>query len=162
MEKRNDAIKRSLQTEKDAMNFYQLAAARMDNAEAKKVFSTLARDEKAHAGQFYKLYKGNDLPSLEEFLDSPPDENSPWISDLRSSLSSDFDERRAMLLAMEKEKELEVSLREAAKSAEDPEVKEIYEENATSTNYHYQVIESEYARLMGMVHETDIDTYVRE
>jgi hypothetical protein len=27
---------------------------------------------------------------------------------------------------------------------------------------HYVLIESEYARLMRMMHETDIDTYVRE
>jgi len=34
--------------------------------------------------------------------------------------------------------------------------------NADATHQHYEVIESEYAHLMGMVHETDIDTYVRE
>jgi hypothetical protein len=34
--------------------------------------------------------------------------------------------------------------------------------NAKSTHQHYELIESEYAHLMGMVHETDIDTFVRE
>jgi hypothetical protein len=38
----------------------------------------------------------------------------------------------------------------------------VFEDNARSTDNHYQLIESEYARLMGMVHETDIDTFVRE
>jgi hypothetical protein len=33
---------------------------------------------------------------------------------------------------------------------------------AKETRTHYAIIESEYARTMGMVHETDIDTYVRE
>jgi len=45
---------------------------------------------------------------------------------------------------------------------DDPEIKQIFEKNATSTDHHYQIIESEYARLMGMVHETDINTFVRE
>jgi hypothetical protein len=33
---------------------------------------------------------------------------------------------------------------------------------AKETENHYAIIESEYAHLMGMVHETDIDTFVRE
>lgn len=32
----------------------------------------------------------------------------------------------------------------------------------TSLHHHYEMIESEYARLMGMVHESDIDIFVRE
>ena len=35
-------------------------------------------------------------------------------------------------------------------------------EVAKDTRIHYEIIESEYAHTMGMVHETDIDTYVRE
>jgi hypothetical protein len=30
------------------------------------------------------------------------------------------------------------------------------------TRDHYEIIESEYAHLMAMVHETDIDIFVRE
>jgi len=163
--KKEEAIKNALQTEKDAMNFYHIASANMNNPQAKKVFHTLAEDEKSHAKEFYKLYaliEGEDIIPFDEFMESPPDENSPWIADLRSSLNSDFDERKAMLLAMDKEQQLEKALRQAAEKCEDPEAREVYEENARSTNYHYQVIESEYARLMAMVHETDMDTYVRE
>ncbi|MHB8709297.1 MAG: ferritin-like domain-containing protein, partial [Desulfuromonadales bacterium] len=61
-----------------------------------------------------------------------------------------------------KEKKLAEHLRELAAKIENPEVRAVYEQNARSTDHHYQLIESEYARLMGMVHETDIDTYVRE
>jgi hypothetical protein len=38
----------------------------------------------------------------------------------------------------------------------------VFERMAKETDDHYQLIESEYAHLMGMVHETDIDTFVRE
>ena len=37
-----------------------------------------------------------------------------------------------------------------------------FERMAQETENHYAIIESEYAHMMGMVHETDIDTYVRE
>ncbi len=63
---------------------------------------------------------------------------------------------------MEKEQRLEESLRDMAAKINNPDVRAIFEENAKSTHNHYVIIESEYARLMGMVHETDIDTFVRE
>jgi len=63
---------------------------------------------------------------------------------------------------MEKELKLEKSLREMAAKIGDEKVRKVFEANAESTHNHYQLIESEYARLMGMVHQTDIDTYVRE
>jgi hypothetical protein len=44
----------------------------------------------------------------------------------------------------------------------DPEVKAVYELNVRETHNHYLLIESEYARIMKMVHESDMDIYVRE
>jgi hypothetical protein len=41
-------------------------------------------------------------------------------------------------------------------------VKAIFERVVKETQGHYDLIESEYARLMGMVHESDQDTFVRE
>ena len=63
-----EAIKRSIQTEKNAMNFYQLGAQRMKNSDARKVFETLAREEREHAGHFYRFYKeylANAQPTIE-------------------------------------------------------------------------------------------------
>lgn len=157
-----EAIKRSIQTEKNAMDFYRLAATHMKDAEAKRVFDVLARDEKEHAGQFFAIYKGGDINSFDDFIATPPKEESDWMADLRKMLNADFNERQAMELAMKKEQQLEKALREMAAKIDDPQVRQVYEDNAKSTNHHYQVIESEYARLMGMVHETDIDTFVRE
>jgi len=63
---------------------------------------------------------------------------------------------------MAKEKALAEHLRALAEKIDNPEIRAVFEQNATSTDHHYQIIESEYARLMGMVHETDMDTFVRE
>lgn len=157
-----EAIKRSIQTEKNAMNFYQLGAVKMNIPDARRTFDLLAKEEREHAAQFYKIYKGADIPSLDVFLDSPPDNESSWVSTIARLISSDFSEQKALELAMEREKNLEEVLLDTASKIDDPEVKAVYELNATETNHHYQLIESEYARLMGMVHETDIDTFVRE
>jgi rubrerythrin len=144
------------------MNFYQLGAQKMKNPDARRFFEVLAEEEREHATQFYKVYQGNDIPSLDAFLDSPPDNESSWISTIARMIAEDFNEQKAMEVAMEREKHLEDALLELAATIDDAQIKTIYELNAKETRHHYEMIESEYARLMGMVHESDMDTYVRE
>lgn len=151
-----------MQTEKNAMNFYQFGARKMKNSEAVRIFEVLAKEEREHAGQFYKIYKGTDIPSLDAFLDSPPDNESSWLSTINKMISEDFSERKAMEVALEREKHLEQALLEMAAEIDDLETKAVFELNAKETRQHYEMIESEYARLMGMVHESDMNTYVRE
>jgi rubrerythrin len=157
-----DAIRRAMQTEKNAMDFYKRGAEMMTNPEAKKVFELLAREESEHAEWFYNIYPGDDIADLQAFLDTGIDQDSDWMAELKEVQAANFDERKAMELAMEKEKKLAEHLRALAAKIEDEKIRAVFEQNATSTDHHYQIIESEYARLMGMVHETDMDTFVRE
>jgi rubrerythrin len=157
-----EAIKRSIQTEKNAMNFYQLGARQMKDPDARRMFETLAREEREHAGHFYKIYRGGDIPSLEAFLDIPADNESSWISSLSDLIVADFSEQKALELAMDKEKKLEEALLDTAAKVEDTEVRAVFELNAHETHNHYLLIEAEYSRIMGMVDETDMDIYVRE
>ena len=155
-----DAIKRSILTEKSAMDFYTSCATHLKNVEARKTFELLAREEREHAESFYKIYDGDDIGTFDEFMQL--DTDSDWLNDLEKAALPNMDERKAMEFAMEKEQQLEKHLLIMAEKAEDQEIKAVYEANAKSTHNHYALIESEYARLMGMVHETDIDTFVRE
>ena len=157
-----EAVKRSIQTEKNAMNFYQLGAKKMNNPDARRTFELLAREEREHAAHFYKIYQGSDIPSLEAFLDTAPDNESSWVSTIARLISADFTEQKALELAMEREQNLEEALLETAAKIDIPEIKAVYDLNAKETHHHYELIESEYARLMGMVHESDMDTFVRE
>ncbi len=157
-----EAIKRSIQTEKNAMDFYRRGSEHMKKEEARKTFEVLSNEEREHAEWFWKIYPGDDIPDFDAFMATSPDQQSDWLSDLEKLLLPDIDERKAMELAMDKELKLEKSLRQMAEKIEDPKIRQVYLANAESTHHHYELIESEYARLMGMVHETDIDTYVRE
>lgn len=157
-----EAIKRSIQTEKNAMNFYQLGARQMKDPDARRMFDTLAREEREHAGHFYKIYRGGDIPSLEAFLDNPADNESSWISSMSGLVVADFSEQKALELAMDKETKLEEALLDTAAKIDDNEVRAVFELNAQETHNHYLMIEAEYSRIMGMVDETDMDTYVRE
>jgi rubrerythrin len=157
-----EAIKRSIQTEKNAMDFYRIGAKHMKNSDARKTFELLAREELDHAAEFYAIYPGDDIPDFEAFIATEPETEVDWLSDLNKKLMGDFTDRQAMELAMEKELLLEKHLRKMAEHFDDPDVKGVFLKNVQSTHNHYLLIESEYARLMGMVHETDIDTFVRE
>lgn len=156
------AIKNAIETEKNAMHFYQYGARRMKDAAARKTFELLASEEREHAGHFHRIYKGSDIPSLDAFLNTPFDNESGWLAAITKDIGEDFNEQKAMEVAMEKEQHLEIALRDAAEKMSDPEVRAVYELNVRETHNHYLLIESEYARLMGMVHETDMDIYVRE
>ncbi len=157
-----EAIKRSIRTEKYARDFYLLGAKHMKNQQARRTFELLAAEEVDHAKTFYDIYPGDDLPDFSEYmaLDSTP--GSDWLTDLERALMEGISERKAMELAMDKELKLEQALRDLAGKISDEAVRAVFIQNAESTHQHYVLIESEYARLMGMVHETDIDIYVRE
>lgn len=157
-----DAVRRSIQTEKNAMCFYQLAAARMKNPDALRVFNLLAREEREHAASFFAIYQGGDIASFDGFMDAPPEHQSEWLVALDKKVTPDFTEQKAMELALDREKRLEESLRHLAGQIDDPEVRKVFEMNAEETHRHYELIEAEYARLMGMVHESDMNTFVRE
>lgn len=157
-----EAIKRSIQTEKYARDFYLLGAKHMKNQQACRTFELLAAEEVEHAKMFYDIYQGDDLPGFSEYMALESGPGSDWLSDMEKALMEGLSERKAMELAMDKELKLEKALRSLAEKIRDEAVRKVFIQNAESTHHHYLLIESEYARLMGMVHETDIDTYVRE
>lgn len=157
-----DAIKQAIQTEKDVMDFYLKAATLTSNERGKKVFEQLAKEEREHAGHFFDIYTGSDLGSFEDFISAPPSKGHAMLKQLEKALDENVHERKAMELAMKEEEDLVKNLRMTASRIVDPTVRAVFERMANETENHYAIIESEYARMMGMVHETEIDTYVRE
>lgn len=157
-----EAIKQAIQTEKNAMNFYELGARQMKDKDAKRMFEQLAKEEREHAAHFFKAYTGTDINSFDEFMAEPPQNESVWISSIQKVIGPDFTEQKALEVAMDKEANLEKTLRETAARITDPAVKEVFELNANETHNHFLTIEAEYARVMAMVDESDMDTFVRE
>jgi rubrerythrin len=157
-----EAIKLAIQTEKNVMDFYLKAGQITENPRAKKVFQTLAGEEREHAGHFFHLYSGRDLGSFEEFMARPPKADSAMLHQLSKSLDAHVNDRKAMEIALKEEEDLAKNLTQTAANIVDPGVRAVFERMAKETSDHYAIIESEYAHLMAMVHETDIDTFVRE
>ncbi|PLX94087.1 MAG: rubrerythrin [Desulfuromonas sp.] len=143
------AIKEAMQTEKNAMDYYKYGAEKMFDEKAKRSFEILAKEEKQHAHMFYAIYKGDDIPDFEAFIASAPDTESSWWKALQQAMLGDFDERKAIELAIDQEAELEKNLRDMAEKIDDPEVKKIYLANARSTHHHYELCMEEHTALLG-------------
>lgn len=160
--KLQEAIKFAIQTEKNVMDFYKRAASLTKNPRGQKVFEQLAGEEHEHASHFFHLYKGNDLGTFDQFMASPPHPDSAMLKELDKALTAQVHERKAMEIALREEEDLAKNLQSTAGRIIDPVVRAVFERMAKETRDHYALIESEYAHLMAMVHETDIDIYVRE
>ena len=157
-----EALRLAIQTEKDVMDFYIKAAALTKNERGRKVFAQLAKEEHEHASHFFSIYPGKDLGSFEEFMARPAKLDSAMLRQLEKSLDDKVHERKAMEIALKEEDDLAKHLHFTAAKIVDPAVRNVFEKMAKETENHFAIIESEYAHLMGMVHETDIDTFVRE
>jgi len=157
-----EAILLAIQTEKDVMDFYNKAAALTKNERGRKVFEQLAKEEREHASHFFSIYPGKDLGSFEEFMAQPARIEQVMLRQLEKALTDSVHERKAMEIALKEEEDLAKHLHLTASKVVDPQVRGVFERMAKETENHFAIIESEYAHLMGMVHETDIDTYVRE
>lgn len=157
-----DAISLAIKAEKDSMDFYRRAASAAKNERAKKVLDMLANEEVGHLKAFFDHYKGSEFGDLAAYISSPVDTKNPAYMKLEKAINEDMIEQKAMELALVEEKECIGQYTQLAQGVVDPAVKAVFERVVKETQQHYALIESEYAHLMGMVHESDQDTYVRE
>ncbi|MDH3997785.1 MAG: ferritin family protein [Desulfuromonadales bacterium] len=157
-----EAIKLAIQTEKDVHDFYNKAASLTQNERGKKVFEQLAKEEREHASHFFNIYSGTDIGTFEEFMAQPPSMNHAMLRQLEKALDEKVHERKALELALKEEEDLVKNLKMTASRIIDPAVRAVFDRMAEETETHFTIIESEYAHMMGMVHESDMDTYVRE
>ncbi len=143
-EQLRQAIKNSVQTEKDAMDFYLLAAKKMYNERPRLTFKLLAHEELEHARSFYDVYSWNDLPSFETLMAAQPDADSIWLKELKEAMLGDFNEEQALALALKMEQALERELRTIADKVEDDTVREVYLKNARMTHRHLELITQDF------------------
>ncbi|NTU73808.1 ferritin family protein, partial [Candidatus Roizmanbacteria bacterium] len=150
-----DAISLAIKAEKDSMDFYRKAASVAKNERAKKVLDYLANEEVAHLKAFFDHYKGTEFGDLASYINSPTDEKNPAYMKLMKAISENMVEQKALELALTEEKECIGQYTQLAQGVVDPIVRSVFERVVKETQGHYDLIESEYAHIMGMVHESD-------
>ncbi len=157
-----EALKMAVMAKKNLRDFYLEAARITENEKGKAVLTRLAEEVQENARKFYAHYRWDDLGSFDELINRPPKADSVILVELKKALDKDVHERKARELALKEEESMEKTFLQAAKNIIDPQVRAIFNEVAKDTRTHYEIIASEYSRTMGMVHESDMDTYVRE
>jgi rubrerythrin len=157
-----EAVGLAIKAEKDSMDFYRRAASVAKNERAKKVLDMLANEEVAHLKAFFDHYKGSEFGDLNSFINSPVDSKNPTYIKLEKAISEDMVEQKALELALIEEKDCIGQYTQLAQGVVDPAVRSVFNRVIKETQCHYDLIESEYAHIMGMVHESDQDTFVRE
>jgi rubrerythrin len=157
-----EALALAIKAEKDSMDFYRKAASLAKNERARKVLDLLANEEVGHLKSFFDHYKGSEFGDLTSYISSPADEKNPTYVKLMKAVDENLVEQKALELALVEEKDCIGQYTQLAKGVVDPAVRAIFERVVKETQGHYDLIESEYAHIMGMVHESDQDTFVRE
>jgi erythrin-vacuolar iron transport family protein len=157
-----EALRLAIRAEKNSLDFYKKAAAVTKNEGAKKVFRLLAEEEAEHLSSFLGHYTGDEFGVLTTFAESPPDKSSPGYLALKNAIDLDTHEQKALEIALHEEKSCIEHYTQLAGDMVDPLVRGIFERVIRETRKHHELIESEYARVMRMVHESDQDIYVRE
>lgn len=141
------AIRKMIQVELDAMHYYLKASTVMRDEGAIFHFSLLADEEREHARSFYQIYPGDDLEPFDQLAGMEPADNNPVVKTMDTGLMARLDERQALQLAMKLEKEVETALTRMATEVRDPAAREVIKQNAESTQNHYEMIATDYARL---------------
>ena len=158
-----EALKLAIKAEKDSMDFYRKAASVAKNERARKVFELLANEEVGHIKAFFEHYKGGEFGGdMTSFMNSPVDTKNPTYMQLEKAMTEEMVEQKALELALAEEKACIGQYTRFAEDMVDPTVRKVFEKVVKETQGHYDMIESEYAHVMTMVHESDQDIYVRE
>jgi rubrerythrin len=157
-----EAISLAIKAEKDSMDFYRKAASVAKNERARKVLELLANEEVAHLKAFFSHYKGTEFADVTACINAPVDTKNLTYMKLEKAISDDMIEQVALELALIEEKDCISQYTHLARGVVDPAVRAVFQSIVKETERHYALIESEYAHLMGMVHESDQDIYVRE
>lgn len=157
-----EALRLIIRTKKNLYDYYLKAAEQSTNPLGRKVFQHLAHEVRSNLSRFFHLYIGHDLGDFDQFMETAPLPDSALLHDLSAELSPDMHDRRAQEVALREEEDIERMLRMTAGRVIDPAARQILLRAAQETKNHCALIESEYAHTMGMVHETDMDTFVRE
>lgn len=157
-----EAIGLAIKAEKDSMDFYRRAASVAKNERAKNVLEMLANEEIGHLKAFFDHYRGKDFGDLATYINSPVDTKNPAYMKLEKAILENIHEQKALEIALVEEKECIGQYTQLAQGVVDPAVRSVFDRVVKETQGHYALIESEYAHVMGMVHESDQDIYVRE
>lgn len=142
------ALRKMLQVELEAMQYYQQASRHMKDEGAIYHFNLLAQEELEHARTFHGVYPDSNLSSIDDLIQSLPEQQS-ILSIIDQELMARLTEQHALQLAMKLEQAVADSLQLMLQSVRSPAARAAIEQNIESTLGHLELISQDYRRLFG-------------
>lgn len=145
----NQALRKMLQAELEAMLYYQQASRFIKDEAASYHFNLLAQEELEHARTFYAVYPVDELPAFDELVKTTAEQNST-LAAIDPQLMGRLNERTALQLAMKMEEEVANSLQRLLLEVNSPAARAVIEENIESTLGHLELITDDYQRIFAL------------
>lgn len=155
------AVLSAIRTEKSSHDFYLLAASKATDQETRGFLMKLACEEFEHLVGFIMLYPGGE----DDFIaihNEISDRNDLGCRELLAKIDS-IDSRKEALAIAIAEEQFCIELYSAfVDTIRDPKRHAMFNKALYETRQHLETIETEYARCMGMINDSELDKYIRE
>ncbi len=145
-EELKQTLRKMLQLELEAMQYYQQASRFLQDEGASYHFDQLAQEELEHARTFHEVYPDTDLPELAQLIEQLP-KQAAALKAVDQHLIARLTEQQALQLAIKLEKTTAESLRKFLEQVQSPAARATIEKNIESTLGHLELIEQDYQRL---------------
>ncbi|OGW76419.1 MAG: hypothetical protein A3J72_03520 [Nitrospirae bacterium RIFCSPHIGHO2_02_FULL_40_19] len=140
-----NAIEIAIKMETDAINFYKEASKKANHSVGKKMFLTIAEDEKRHLDMLNQILKGLDI----KIKDVSPMKNIKTVfeemkDEMMHKVEATTDELEAFKIAMKMEKEGIEFYKKAASGAKTDKDKSLFERLIKEEQQHYDIFANTY------------------
>ncbi len=140
-----NAIGIAIKMETDAINFYKEASKKANHSIGKKMFLTIAEDEKRHLDMLNQILKGLDI----KIKDVSPMKNIKTVfeemkDEMMHKVEATTDELEAFKIAMKMEKEGIEFYKKAASGAKTDKDKSLFERLIKEEQQHYDIFANTY------------------
>ena len=147
-----EAIKTSIDLEKNGRKFYLEAATTTKSESGKKIFQMLADEENLHLATFKKMLKSLDnLDNWQDIIKDYPQARQVPVFGVKQPAKDatkvTTDELNALRLAMKQEKEAISFFEKSSELAENEDVKKIFSFVREQEVFHYNLLQAEYDHL---------------
>ena len=152
-----ESLRIAILTEKRSFDFYHCAAGLVDDERTREVFERLADEEVEHMKAFLELYPGDEFGDLQSLTNRSPDPNNPGYRALHEETDVASREQQALKISLHEEQVCIEHYAVLATYLSERSLYEIFEKVLSETRRHYELINEEYLRLMGMIGLPDQD-----
>lgn len=142
-----EAFRVAVLTEKNSLDFYRRAAAKVHDGRGKQVLEQLANQETEHVEKILSLYSGASLNSLLSLIELPNDQNPPVFDRYFHKIDIQMTERQALELALSQEQSCIDRYEVFVATFREPKVRKVFEQALHMSRKHYEVLEEKFRQL---------------